>query len=206
MTQKQNGVIDLHGKPVLRKSRNHLIFDHPFFEGALLKVRSDTPTPRRFFKRYSEFRYGNLRQWNREANEYLAALHRGCPEIDRLAGFHGFARTTLGPALVVEKLTGPDGKLAPTVEEELGPLSADSPDRKAIERELVELVDMLDRAHIIVGDFSFNNIVRAQERGGKLTVIDGLGERVLIPLTLFSKTFFRFSLSRRRSRNLLDRL
>lgn len=205
MIRRKSGVIDLQGKPALRVSRNHRIYDHPQFEGVLLKVRRDPTNSGRLVKRYSEFRYGNLRQWNREANEYLAALHRGCPEIEYLAGFLGFSRTTLGPALMVEKMTGPDGQLAPTVSEELEPHEAESPERIAIMRELVELVDCLERAHIVVGDFSLSNIVRAQERGGKLTVVDGLGERVLIPLTLISKTIFRASLARRRSRFLLDR-
>ena len=45
-----------------------------------------------------------------------------------------------------------------------------------------------------------DNIVRAQERGGKLVVIDGVGERVLFPLTLFSDWAFQKSNERRRKR------
>lgn len=205
LIQSQSNVIDLSQKPVLRTSRNHQLFDHPSYKGVLLKVRIDNPVQRRFFRRFSEYRYGKLRQWNRESNEYLAAMHRGCPEIDRLSGFLGFARTTLGPALMVEKMTGPDGKLAPTLSDELASLPAESSDHNKIKCELVELMDDLERGRIIVGDFGFDNIVRAEERNGRLTIVDGIGERVLLPFTLFSRTAFKFSLARRRSRSNLKR-
>ncbi|TMV10349.1 hypothetical protein FGK63_04630 [Ruegeria sediminis] len=192
-------MIDLGGASPLRTSRNYKIYDHPSVPGALLKVRSDKPVRKHLVPRYGEWRYGNLRQWNREANEYLAALHRGCPEIDRLARFMGYERTSEGPAMVVEKMTDPQGNLAPTVREEETGMPAGDPRRKEILAELMELVDDLERAGIIVGDLSTDNIVRAQERGGRLVIIDGLGERVLLPITLFSRYAYRKSLDRRRA-------
>ncbi|WP_157770109.1 YrbL family protein [Ruegeria marisrubri] len=192
-------MIDLTAARLLRTSRNYRIYDHPTVAGALLKVRSDVPVRRHLVPRYGEWRYGNLRQWNREANEYLAALHRGCPEVERLARFMGYERTNEGPAMVVEKMTDPEGKLAPTVREELEALPKGDPRRRKLLNELMELVDDLERGRIIVGDLSTDNIVRAQERGGRLVVIDGLGERVLLPLTVFSRYAFRKSLERRRA-------
>ncbi|WP_170788580.1 YrbL family protein [Ruegeria lacuscaerulensis] len=193
-------MIDLTDHTPLRKSRNYLIFQHPDRQDALLKVRADVPVRDHWIPRYAEWRYGNLRQWNREANEYLAALHRGCPEIERLAHFMGYAPTSLGPALVVEKMTGPDGDLAPTVYKEWMSLKEDPAGRKRLGEEFMELLDDLERGRIIVGDMSHENIVRAEERGGKLVVIDGLGERVLFPLALFSDWAFRKSMQRRRER------
>ena len=193
-------MIDLTNISPLRSSRNYQIYQHPTQKDALLKVRVDEPVRDHLIPRYAERRYGNLRQWNREANEYLAALHRGCPEIARLARFMGYAPTSLGPAIVVEKLTGPDGGLAPTVHREYVDTKNDPEARKQLGRDLMELLDDLERGRIVVGDMGFENVVRAQERGGKLTVIDGLGERVLIPLTLISDTAFRKSIARRRQR------
>ena len=193
-------MIDLSDLQPLRKSRNYKIFQHPMVDGALLKVRVDEPVRNHAIPRYAERRYGNLRQWNREANEYLAALNRNCPEIERLAYFMGYAPTSLGPALVVEKITGPDGNLAPTLESERAALGDDMQERKQLYDEFMELMDDLERGRIIVGDLSFENIVRAQERDGKLVVIDGLGERVLFPLTLVSDLAFRKSIERRRVR------
>ncbi|WP_282121617.1 YrbL family protein [Ruegeria atlantica] len=193
-------MIDLSKIRPLRRSRNYEIYQHPFIERALLKVRVDEPVRNHVIPRYAERRYGNLRQWNREANEYLAALTRGCPEIERLADFMGYAPTSQGPALVVEKMTGPDGDLAPTLESERAALGDDISERKQLHSEFMELMDDLERGRIIVGDLSFENIVRAQERNGKLVVIDGLGERVLFPLTLVSDLAFRKSIERRRTR------
>lgn len=195
-------MIDLSNREPLRKSRNYMIFEHPAHGDALLKVRSDVPVRNHTVPRYSERRYGSLRQWQREANEYLAALHRGCPEIERLAMFMGYAPTTLGPALVVEKLTGPDGDLAPTVHSEWLLVKDDPVALRRLHDDFVELMDDLERGRIIVGDMSHENVVRAQERGGKLTVIDGAGERVLLPLALVSDFAFRRSIQRRRERML----
>jgi len=192
-------MIDLTQEKLLLTSQNYKIFDHPFKDGVLLKVRADKPKDR-LFKRYSEFRYGNLRQWNREANEYLAALHRGCPEIWRLAGFYGYVSASEGPAIAVEKMTGPDGKLANSVAQELAALPKGDPGRKVLQDEVKDLLADLENGQIIVGDIGFHNIVRACERDGKLVVIDGLGERILLPLTLTSKWAFRLSSARRRKR------
>ncbi|WP_170482582.1 YrbL family protein [Ruegeria arenilitoris] len=192
-------MIDLSNRTVLRESQNYKIYDHPHFEGVLLKVRIDKPRDR-FFKRYSTIRYGNLRQWQREANEYLAALNRGCPEIERLAAFYGYAKTSEGPAIAVEKMTGADGNLAKTVSDELRQFSKEDPRRKALMKELDELLTDLENGRILVGDISRQNIVRAQERAGKMVVIDGLGERTLLPLTVISDWAFRKSAARRRER------
>ncbi len=193
-------MIDLTGRVPLRTSQNYEIFQHPEMDGALLKVRVDEPKRNHLIPRYAEWRYGNLRQWNREANEYLAALHRGCPEIERLAKFMGYAPTSRGPAIVVEKMTGPDGDLAPSLHAEMMAANGDPDVLQKLRADLLELLDDLERGRIIVGDMGIGNIVRAQERDGKLVVIDGLGERVLLPLTLFSDWAFRKSMARRRAR------
>ncbi len=193
-------MIELDGNAPLRKSQNYEIFQHPELENALLKVRVDEPKRNHLIPRYAEWRYGNLRQWAREANEYLAALNRGCPEIERLARFMGYAPTSRGPAIVVEKMTGPDGDLAPSLHAEMV-AAKDKPEvQQKLKAELLELLDDLERGRIIVGDLWAANIVRAQERGGRLVVIDGLGERVLFPLTVFSDWAFRQSIARRRAR------
>lgn len=193
-------MINLDTIEPLRKSQNYKIYQHPELDGALLKVRSDKPVRSHLLPRYSEWRYGNLRQWNREANEYLAAMNRGCPEIERLARFMGYDLTSEGPALVVEKLTDPDGNLAPTLYSEMMACGGDKSKAKQLKEEFLELLDDLERGRIVVGDMGLGNIVRAEERGGKLVVIDGLGERVLFPLAIFSDWAFRKSIARRRTR------
>ncbi len=195
-------MIDLSQHTPLRASRNYKIFQHPTHNDALLKVRCDEPVRNHILPRYGEWRYGNLRQWHREASEYLAALNRGCAEIDRLSRFMGYATTSEGPAIVVEKVTGPDGELAPTARQELKGLNPDDPKFAEIGRELSDLIDDLERGKLIVGDFSLDNVVRSADRGGKFVIIDGLGERVLFPLAIFSGYAFRHSIKRRRKRYL----
>ena len=101
---------------------------------------------------------------------------------------------------MVEKMTGPDGDLAPSLHAEMVAANGDADVLRKLRGDLLELLDDLERGRIIVGDMGIGNIVRAQERGGKLVVIDGLGERVLLPLTLFSDWAFRKSMARRRAR------
>lgn len=90
--------------------------------------------------------------------------------------------------------------MARTLAQEFNETPKDDPKRDALKQELIELLDDLDRGRIIVGDIGLQNIVRAQERDGKLVVIDGLGERVLLPLTLINAQAFRFQSMRRRRR------
>lgn len=193
-------MIDLSGATPLTESRNHTIFDHPTHGDILIKVRAHLSPKRTALRRYGEWRYGQLRQWHREANEYLAAMSRGSPEIARLSRFMGFARTTEGPAMLVEKLTAPDGRLAQNLADEVRQTAAAGQSLNGIVAEAMELMDDLERGRIIVGDLHLKNIVRPVERDGRLTVIDGLGERVLLPFSVVSRTVFHASVERRRAK------
>ena len=193
-------ILSLEGQEVLRRSQNYTIYDHPKFPGILVKVRIEKPMRRHILRRLSAYRYGDLRQISREANEYLAALNRGVPGIRRLSGFYGFAMSDKGPALLSEKMTDGFGALAPSVAELLNDLSLDDPDRQRLKQEFSELLDELERSRILVGDLSLHNVVRGFERNNQLVIIDGLGERTLIPVTLISDFAFRQFMQRRRRR------
>lgn len=195
-----NFILHLEGQKILKRSGNYDIYDHPEIAGILVKVRAGRSVRRHIFRRFADFRYGDLRQVNREANEYLAAMHRRVPGIIRVSGFFGFAMSDKGPALLSEKMTDGAGALAPTVSEMLNDLSHSDPERQHLKQEFSVLLDELERSRIIVGDLSLDNVVRASERNNQLVVIDGIGERTLIPLTLFSDLAFRRSMKRRRRR------
>ncbi|MGR3660296.1 MAG: YrbL family protein [Paracoccaceae bacterium] len=200
-----NQQIDLSGKEPIAKGRKQSVYDHPDDPKTLVKVLTEGPEPRRLIPRYSEFRYGSYRPWHREISEYLSLLNRGVHEIGRLSALHGLATTSHGPALLVEKLTGPDGHLAPTLRQMIRATAPGSRERGSLEEEVGDLLDDLDRGRIIVGDLHPGNIVRAVERDGRLVVIDGLGERTLIPITQFSNLAYRFAHQSRR-RNLMRRI
>ena len=191
-------IIDLSGQEPVAHGRKQSIYVHPDNPEILVKILTEGPEPRRLLPRYSEYRYGSYRPWHREASEYLAVLNRGSTEIERLSRVCGFAPTSKGPALLVEKLTGPDGGLAPTLRDLVRATKPGSGDRERLRAEVEDLLADLYRARIIVGDLHAGNIVRARERGDRLTVIDGLGERTLLPFTQLSETAYRAAFNRRR--------
>lgn len=195
-------ILDLSGQKPLAAGRKQSVYDHPEIAGLLVKILTDGPERRRLFPRYSEYRYGSYRPWHREASEYLSILNRGSAEIERLSRFYGFVPTTSGPGLVVEKLTGPDGRLAPTLREQVRATPKGSQQRDLLRAEVEDLLGDLSRARIIVGDLHAGNIVRAAERDNRLVIVDGLGERTLLPLTQISNTAYRAAHERRR-RNLM---
>ncbi len=164
----------------------------------LVKVLTEEPEKRRLIPRYGEFRYGSFRPWHREASEYLAVLNRGARGIERLSGFYGFVPTSRGPGLLVEKLTGPDGRMAPTLRDLIRATEQGSRMRDILRDEVEELLADLYEARIIVGDLHARNIVRATERDNRLVVIDGLGERTLFPITQFSQRAYKSAHERRR--------
>jgi hypothetical protein len=199
--QPRPGFIDLSGRIPLAKGRKQSVYEHPEDKTKLVKVLTEGPEPRRLLPRYSELRYGSFRSWHREISEYLSLLNRGVPEIDRLSVFHGLASTTLGPGLLVEKLTGADGQLAPTLRQMVRATAPQSRERGILAEEVRDLLMDLEHGRIIVADLHAGNIVRAQERNGRLVVIDGLGERTLIPMTQFSRRAYKVAQESRR-RNL----
>lgn len=192
--------LDLEGERPIATGVKQSVYQHPEEPGHLVKVLTNGPEERRLLPRYAEFRYGSFRPWHREMSEYLSILSRGAREIDRLVGFHGLVSTSKGPGLIVEKLTGPDGGLAPTLRQLVKASKPGSRERRALRRELEALLDDLFRARIIVGDLHAGNIVQAAERANRLVVIDGLGERTLLPVTQFSDLAYRISFRRRRDK------
>ena len=201
-SQNRSSIVDLTGKQALAKGRKQSVYDHPDDPRTLIKVLTEGPEPRRLVPRYSEFRYGSFRPWHREISEYLSLLNRGVREIDRLSAFHGLAATSRGPGMLVEKLTRPDGQLAPTLRQLVRATAPQSQERSLLEEEVGDLLADLDRGRIIVGDLHPGNIVRAVERADNLVVIDGLGERTLVPITQFSNLAYRAAHESRR-RNLM---
>jgi hypothetical protein len=184
--------LQLMDKPVLTTGQLRQIFQDPRDPRMLIKVlRADAIERRwggraRWYKRLPRaLHYGG---YVRELKEYIAARARK-PELDApIAHVVGIVHTDLGLGLVTEKVQAADGGLAPTLaslyERERG-------FSNAIERGLAKFLDDLLACNVIVGDMHAWNIVYGSDsRGGeRFVLIDGFGEKHLIPLASMSHLF-----------------
>jgi hypothetical protein len=119
----------------------------------------------------------------REMAEYLILsrrLHSQPGFSLPIAHIYGLVQTDQGTGLVMEKIVGADGELAPTI----GCLHAEG---RLSDRHRAALDAMFERCrdlHIVLNDIHANNIVYTEERSGRpeCVCVDGFGERVLIPI------------------------
>lgn len=138
-------------------------------------------------------RYGIYTPYVREMKEYLAAYVRfsGCPP--HIQQCYGFVETNFGLGMVVEKLCGADGELAPNMAKILKAQGIDSRIWG-----LYEAFHEAVRKHqLIINDMHPSNVVLANE-GGKerLVLVDGLGEKAFIPFRTMSASFNRLKIDR----------
>ena len=183
------------------------VFQHPGRDDLLIKImRADAVAarwngPARWHKRLPRTRHyvGYLR----ELKEYIGARARA-PHVDApIARMIGVVETDLGLGLVSEKVTGVEGTLAPTLAA-IYERSGFTPDLStALDVFLEGLLD----ANVIVGDMHAWNIVYGSDsRGGpRLVMIDGFGEKHVIPLSSMSRTINRYR-TRRLYRRMLAQL
>jgi hypothetical protein len=193
----------LSGATPLAVGHLRQIFDDPRDPAQVIKImRADAVEARwgaaaRWYKRLPlPLHYtGHVR----ELKEYISreARHPGRAPIAHMIGV---VETDLGLGLVAEKVRGPDGRLAPTLAERYQNERGFSP---ALERDLAEFLDALLESQVIVGDLHAWNIVYGSDsRGGpRFVLIDGFGEKRVIPLTSMSDWY-----NRRNTRRLYRRM
>jgi len=184
--------LQLKTAPVLATGQLRQIYQDPLDPRMLVKVlRADAIERRwggraRWYKRLPRaLHYGGF---VRELKEYISTRARQ-PECDApIARVVGIVDTDLGLGLVSEKVIAPDGGLAPTLaslyERERG-FSA------SIDRELARFLDGLLACNVIVGDMHAWNIVFGSDTRGseRFLLVDGFGEKHLIPITSMSRRF-----------------
>lgn len=128
-------------------------------------------------------RGGNYLSWYRELKEYRSLHRKNLQDLPFIQKYFGKVDTDAGIGMVVEKLCGRDGKLAPTVTEIVrsGGLTDE------LRGQLVELRDNIIAYNVVFTDVRSNNIVLAHDKhGGRLVVIDGLGDRLWLPVNAMS--------------------
>lgn len=184
-------------KPLVSGTYRH-IYQHPHDDDLLIKVVREAVVKNHRRKRNradSWRRYGHFKTWLRELRQYLELRERGLHELPFIQRFAGMVETDAGLGMVVSKLRGSDGNLAPTLERIVQRDGLTAPLRASIEMLKADLVTH----HITICDVSARNIVQARDavHGDRLVIVDGFGDRLLIPINLYSKTANAWSTTRR---------
>jgi hypothetical protein len=177
----------------VRVGGHRLVFEHPGDDGALVKiVREDRLPAKSRWKRWWLERSGFYHRdapLVRELTEYLALRARSAAHPPFVPRIFGFAETDLGLGLVVAKMRGRDGGLAPSLDQ----LVSHGGATPTIRRHLSTFCETLHASRAIVSDLRLGNILLACDEadGERLVLVDGLGEKTLIPVNRFSRILNR---------------
>lgn len=186
------GPLDLSTARVIAKGADRYVFQHPYEPSLLVKVVNmdaynaylDRKPLKRFYKKFQ--RESAYRVYLNEISEYVTTTTRptGLWRVP-MSRVVGLTQTSLGLGQLVEKITGEDGDLAPTLAKVIA--------REGISTELSAQLDnffedLID-AHIVISDLSARNIALGRNADGKpgMYLIDGFGVLPLIPLYAWSK-------------------
>jgi hypothetical protein len=197
-------MLHLKDAPVLAMGLVRKIYQHPGNDDWLIKVvRTDTAEVNDPPWHKSGGRHGIYVDLVREIDEYIAIRSRHDGPLPCIQQVHGLAETDQGLGLVVEKLRGPDGRLAPTIHAVVSRDGFTPELRRAFEDYLV----MFNRLNIVATNFGPQNVVYAAsaQHGNRLVLVDGLGEKTWLPLNSYVPLVNRMG-NRRRWQRTFDEL
>jgi hypothetical protein len=182
-------MLTLRGSTPVAHGHKRFIFEHPSDPTLLVKVmqpdvveeRWGSSSTRPWYK--TSRRYGQYMSLRRELSEYLAAAVKFPEGIPVLQRFAGVVDTDYGVGVIVEKLVGRDGELAPT----LAKLARRDGVTPELLQKLAQFEEELIKYNIVVGKLHAHNLVLAVREGEeRFVVIDGYGETALIPIHTWS--------------------
>lgn len=184
------------------------VYQHPERDDLLIKtMRPEAVAHRwnargRWIKRMPRARHYSV--FLREMKEYIAALALVPDANPPIARPIGLVETDLGLGLVCEKVRGPEYAMARTLHAHYRECGGAPPWAPAA---LEEFLQGLLRYNVIVGDLNAANLVYGSDsRGGpRLLMVDGFGEKSIIPLSSMSPWLNRHFI-RRRYRRMLRHL
>ncbi|WP_415792987.1 YrbL family protein [Bordetella tumulicola] len=186
------GPLDLAGAQVLARGADRYVFQHPHEPSLLIKVINmeayaaylERKPLKRFYKQFQ--RESAYRVYLNELSEYVTTttVPSGVWSIP-MSRVVGVAQTTLGLGQLVEKITGDDGQLAPTLAEIIAREGISPALSAQLDAFFADLID----SHIVINDLSTKNIALGRNADGKegMFLIDGFGVLPLIPLYAWSK-------------------
>jgi hypothetical protein len=187
------------------------IHQHPLQPALLIKTLRPEAVARRYDASGRWFkRLPRARQYTgfvRELKEYMALLAREPHGIAPVARMVGIVETDLGIGLVSEKIVDASGALAPSLHAIYRHNGGAS---EWTDAALDKLLEELLHFNVIVGDLHASNIVYGSDsRGGapRLLLVDGFGEKNLLPLKSISRWLNQRNTRRvyRRLRKILTR-
>lgn len=193
-------------EPLVRAT-TMFVFAHPTRPGRLVKVFNPkrlTEKQRQSMPWYKrDRRHGTFQFLVRSMTEYLAYQCRGNASLGILPTIYELVQTEYGFGMVVERIEDYDHQLSPTLKTVVL--------REGLTPQLVALVneicDVMAERHIIVSDFHANNFLVVENPQGtrRLVVIDGLGDRNIVPLSTLSQAWNARRI-RERQQHMLDKL
>jgi PhoP regulatory network protein YrbL len=187
------------------------IHQHPLHAQLLIKtlrpeaVARRYEAPGRWLKRLPRAR--QYTGFARELKEYMALVARAPIGIAPVARMVGIVETDLGLGLVSEKIVDANGAIAPSLHaiyRQNGGASAWT------DAALDKLLEELLRFNVIVGDLHASNVVfgsDSRDAAPRLILVDGFGEKNVLPLKSVSRWFNQRNTQRvyRRLRTILLR-
>ena len=198
--------VGLSGLRPLAHGRCRAVYRHPENPRWLIKIlRPDGPPRDPWYK--ARRRYGPFLPTLRELKEFLS-IHARRPEDRALVeNIVGFAQTDLGLGFIVEMLAGPAGEPAPTIAALVAARRFGPAEQSALDTFFSRLMD----SSLIVGDLHLRNVVYAHDPHtgqSRFVIVDGIGDKLFIPLNTISRAFNRWTKRRRirRMRHAIDTL
>ena len=179
--------IDLNDAPPLISGAYRDVYQHPLDDNLLVKVVRPS-----FIELHAQRTYwsklwskdGYYRMLTREVGVYLALRRRGQHTLPFIQHFTGVVDTNLGLGMVVRKVRGSDGAIAPSL--------ASRVQREGLTQQMrnwmADLAADVVRHHIVFGDVNGYNVVCAddEEHGKRVVIVDGLSDHLLIPVNSWS--------------------
>lgn len=168
------------------------VYLHPERADSLVKViRADMLEQRwggwrNWLKRRARARHFTV--YMRELHEYVALRARH-PDAAPIARVYGLVETDLGLGLVVERFQASDGRLAPTLLD----LCQEHGLAVWILQGIQDLFRELADCHVVLSDTTPTNIVYGSSHGEppRFVVVDGFGEKNVVPLCSMSPAYNR---------------
>ncbi len=182
--------------PRLARGGSRDVYQHPDHDHLLVKiVRAASAKDAASGKPWvgTLRRYGLYTPYVREMKEYIAVHVRSSGSPRCIQRCHGLVDTNLGLGMVVEKLCGADGGLAPNI----GRLVRTQGITTQLWESVAEFHEEIRKHRLIVNDMNPSNVVRAIEGGEeRLVLVDGLGEKNLIPVRTLIPGLNRYKIER----------
>ncbi len=181
--------ITLSSNTLLSKGGGRNIHAHPDNPGVIIKLHkplNDKPLQGlRTLLRPKRRRFGALLNSFVEIDAFAEIVAR-TGDVPKFASqFLGFIATNQGPGAMYEAIRGADGALAPTLKKH----ARNNPVEPGIETAIDQLWDEITDFRAVVSDPALRNVVVTGDATGgyRLTLVDGLGERTVIPILSWSK-------------------